>query len=369
MTAGPRAVTTAPSRAAVRRQALHDEQEHALVVASAVPWLLGFHPGRSLVLVGQDRGRQVCLTLRYDLPDPPRPDQAEAAARLAGVLGTTTASLVTVIAFGPGALAGRPARAPARQLTRSGLPVAGLLRIGSGRFWCLCGAPQCARGRPLPWPGPEPAAGAAALRPALASRASLTAAQAPIYGPEADAVSGAIRALGARTFGVGRDIAVMLEALGRCRRGEAVTDPGRVAALLVSLRDVRVRDLAWSLMDSSHTAGHQQLWAGLVRRAPAGYRAAPASLLAFTACQEGKAALARAALDAALSDDPRYSIARRLRFAADSGASASLARPAVTPEQVADAYGMTGAYRGAALRSGWGTDGGIHGVPGHDREP
>jgi Domain of unknown function (DUF4192) len=44
------------------------------------------------------------------------------------------------------------------------------------------------------------------------------------------------------------------------------------------------------------------------------------------------------ALDRALADDPRYSMAQLLRQAIDSGAPPSLARLPMTPEEVAASY-------------------------------
>ena len=61
---------------------------------------------------------------------------------------------------------------------------------------------------------------------------------------------------------------------------------------------------------------HLRLWSDLTRLARPGYVAAPASLLAFVAWQAGDGALANVALDRALADDPRYSMARLLRAGA-----------------------------------------------------
>jgi hypothetical protein len=66
--------------------------------------------------------------------------------------------------------------------------------------------------------------------------------------------------------------------------------------------------------------------------------AAPASLLAFVAWQAGDGALANVALDRALADNRRYSMARLLRRALDSGAPPSVARLPMSPEQVAASY-------------------------------
>lgn len=138
------------------------------------------------------------------------------------------------------------------------------------------GASNAPQGRPLPQPGPGPAAGAARLRPVLASRARLAATVAPLSGPGADAVtrvSGALTAAGPAPLS--RGFTVLLDTLARYRREEAVTHPGRIAALLVSSRDLPVRDL----MDRPPING----------------------------------ARANVALDVALGDDPGYSMAGLLR--------------------------------------------------------
>jgi hypothetical protein len=56
------------------------------------------------------------------------------------------------------------------------------------------------------------------------------------------------------------------------------------------------------------------------------------------AWQQGNGALANVALDRALADDPRYSMAMLLREAIDAGAPPSLARLPMTPEEVAASY-------------------------------
>ena len=66
--------------------------------------------------------------------------------------------------------------------------------------------------------------------------------------------------------------------------------------------------------------------------------AAPASLLAFVAWQAGDGALANVALDRALADEPRYSMALLLRQVITAGAPPSLARLPMTPEEVAASY-------------------------------
>ena len=88
----------------------------------------------------------------------------------------------------------------------------------------------------------------------------------------------------------------------------------------MALRDLRVRDDAWARMDPAHADAHRRLWTDVVRRAQPGYVAAPAALLAFVAWQSGDGALANVALDRALADDPRYSMALLLRQVITAGA-------------------------------------------------
>jgi hypothetical protein len=61
-------------------------------------------------------------------------------------------------------------------------------------------------------------------------------------------------------------------------------------------------------------------------------------LLGFVAWQCGDGALANVALDRALADDPRYSMALLLRQVITAGAPPSMARLPMTPEEVAASY-------------------------------
>ena len=130
---------------------------------------------------------------------------------------------------------------------------------------------------------------------------------------------------------------MVAEAIRRYRCGEAI-DPEFAAWVTVALRELRVRDDAWARMLPEHGDAHTRLWADLTRLAQPGYVAAPASLLAFVAWQQGDGALANVALDRALADSRRYSMAKLLRRALDSGAPPSMARLPMTPEEVAASY-------------------------------
>jgi hypothetical protein len=122
------------------------------------------------------------------------------------------------------------------------------------------------------------------------------------------------------------------------RAGGRYTTDFQLARMTVALRDLRVRDDAWARMDPAHVDAHLRLWIDVTRRAQPGYVAAPAALLAFVAWQSGDGALANVALDRALADDPRYSMALLLRQVITAGAPPSLARLPMTPEEVAASY-------------------------------
>ena len=76
----------------------------------------------------------------------------------------------------------------------------------------------------------------------------------------------------------------------------------------------------------------------MVRRVPARYVPASASLLAFTAWQSGNGALANIAAERALAADPEYSMAQLLLEAISAGMPPSAARLPMTPEEVAASY-------------------------------
>jgi hypothetical protein len=78
-----------------------------------------------------------------------------------------------------------------------------------------------------------------------------------------------------------------------------------------------VRDVAWSMIQSQDIDAHVDLWTQVTRRAAPGHVAAPASLLGFACWLRGDGALARLAIDRALSDDLDYSMAQLIEHTLD----------------------------------------------------
>jgi Domain of unknown function (DUF4192) len=334
-------------------------------LAAVVPGLLGFDPDRSIVVVGtQPPDGQVRVTLRYDLPDPADP---RAAAALAGhavsVLSAQGVTAAAAVGYGTDAAVSPVAAALRERAAGAGIAVTELLRVAGQRYWSyVCTDPGCcpAAGTPFDVTG-HPAARdlAAAGGQVLAGRDELAATLAAVGGQRGAAMRRATaRALGqvdrcaVRLDRAGLRIApsrltaalgqlAVQDAIRRCRGDEAdalLADTEHAAWLTVALREIRVRDDAWARMDPEHLGAHLRFWSHLTRLARPGYVAAPAALLAFVAWQSGDGALANVALDRALADNPRYSMAKLLRQALDSGAPPSMARLPMTPEEVAAAY-------------------------------
>ncbi|HVB45651.1 MAG TPA: DUF4192 domain-containing protein [Streptosporangiaceae bacterium] len=319
---------------------------------AVVPYLLGFHPANSLVVLAVSRpGGRIRLVFRFDLPDPPDPGlTAEITGHAASLLTRNQCTDAVVIGYGPGILV-TPLADRARQvLPAAGITLHDVLRVHEGRYWSYpCGDPSCCppAGHPVP-ASTHPAAVtlAEAGNTAAVSRAALAATIAPLTGSDA-VMTGATRQVEHDAVRLAatrpralltKGLAAVKGAITAYRGGGALTEPGEFAALAVALTSLRIRDDAWARMDPDHTAAHFRLWTDLVRRARPGYAAAPASLLAFTAWQAGDGALGNLALDRALADQPGYSMALLLRDALAACLPPQAARLPMTPEEVAASY-------------------------------
>jgi hypothetical protein len=348
------------------------DREPALVVRAGspaallrlVPHLLGFMPEASLVVIGVAPPRdRIRVTLRYDLPDPPAADlAAEIAAHALGVLSAQQLTAAVAVGYGSAALVTPVARELRESAWQAAIDLKEFLRVADGRYWSyVCGNEKCcpAEGVPFDATAADPAeaeALAAVGDRVLATRAAVAARVAPLGGIAAESMRQATgraeqhvarllakvrksaRLGAARQMIATEGLAAVGAMITRYREGGRFTTDYEIARITVALRDLRVRDDAWARMDPSHAEAHQRLWIDVVRRAQPGHVAAPAALLAFVAWQSGHGALANVALDRALADDPRYSMALLLRQVITAGAPPALARLPMTPEEVAASY-------------------------------
>src|SRR5689334_6453174 len=106
---------------------------------AAVPYLFGFHPADSVVLVGLD-DRRVAFQARADLVTPAAP----VAEQLAEVLVRQGLRQALIIGYGPAARADPMVRALIAELARAGVVTREALRVAGGRYWSYtCTVPEC----------------------------------------------------------------------------------------------------------------------------------------------------------------------------------------------------------------------------------
>jgi hypothetical protein len=323
---------------------------------AAVPVVLRFNPSEpSIVVLGTTPPRSaVALTLRYDIGS--TTDAGALARHAAEILTVQGIKTAYAVGYGPADLVPPVADALRAGLGESGITVAELLRVQDGRYWSyVCTNPECCP--------PEGTAFSLEAHPVtrkyagrvLASREALAATVAPDTGTAAGSMRRATRAARQRAARIAAEagegntkaqrrallqhgLKAVADALDLYRAGGTFTSHKDAAWLALFLQSLQIRDDAWARMVPEHREAHLRLWTDLTTLARSGYAAAPAALLAFCAWQDGDGALANVALDRALADNPRYSMALLLREALDAGAPPSMARLPMTPEDVAAAY-------------------------------
>jgi len=318
----------------------------------AVPYLLGFHPTDSLVLLGLD-DRRLVVTARVDLPDLAEP---RALSQLIDALARGGARELLAVVYGAGGpvpdISGGRGGGTSWQLPwaglvpaldeeckQSGCELGDALYVAGGRWWSyLCdGAGCCPRsGTPLPQaPSQFVAEATFAGMVALPDRASLEAtldpvapdrltAMADLVAAEdrqgvAETVAGrgerAIRSVKRAIFAAARRADAAAEA-----ETEWVLSDADVARFGSALTQSAVRDPVWIAVDAGRLDG-RTLWRELARRLPGRHAAAPLFLFGWGSWRAGNGALAGIAADRAVERDPGYGAADLLRAALTYGLS------------------------------------------------
>jgi Domain of unknown function (DUF4192) len=299
----------------------------------AVPYLLGFHPADSLVLVGLHDGHLV-VTARLDLADVDVPGVVQHALEAMTRGGTT--SLLAVIydeSASPGAAlpVDLTRLVPAAEAVDCDLLE--VLVVAGQRWWSLlCAEPDCcpADGHELPR---EPSAFTTAATyegvVALPDRAALAA----VLDPAPDAERAALHPLiaaaqdtaaaAARDGQAARHERSVKRALFSAARessapGWTPLDNADVARFGSALRTIALRDAVWMAIDDGRLDG-RPLWRDLARRLPAPFDAAPLFLFGWAAWRAGDGTLAGMAADRAVAGDPGYSAADLLLAALARG--------------------------------------------------
>ncbi|MFJ8106624.1 DUF4192 domain-containing protein [Streptomyces sp. NPDC096132] len=338
-------------------------------LADALPYLLGYRPEDSIVLVAlSDRGGRGRFGGRARLGIPAHPGDWEAVARqLAEGLvkggarrGAPPAQMVAYLCQDPAeGETGREVMERLRPLAHSlrlacgklDAPVIEALCISDGRFWSYC----CARvgccpadGTPMGLPGTSVLAAAATyagiqVRGTLRElRARLLPLETGVVPEQEVALDTAGMALVPRILDAANRAVVAeetVELAGRVlrrfteapvvsgnlmadRRDDELLGCDEAATLILGLQDRVTRDRAAEWMEGDEAAPALRLWRALARRCVGPYgehAAAPLTLAGWVAWSSGDELEAREALAMALGADPDYLFARLLHQACNEG--------------------------------------------------
>lgn len=296
-----------------------------------VPYLLGFHPTTSMVVLALQHTR-ILTVARFDLPTGVQDRNrcgsvAELlAARLPGIVDQAV-----LIGYGPHEAVTAAVDITATALTGARIRVRDALRVTDGRWWNLtCTNPRCCPPHGTAFEATTSVAAAAATVAglvALPNRNAVAEQLAPISGPARKAFATATASAVTRLLQLtkkavpingagsgdewmdtppGRAVVVagkesVSDALSTYRNGR-VLDDHRAATLTVLLGIPAVRDTA--ILLSSGDDWQVRMWTDLLRRAEPEFSPAPAILLAVVALQAGNGVLAQCAVNRALHADP-----------------------------------------------------------------
>ncbi|WP_116101620.1 DUF4192 domain-containing protein [Amycolatopsis thermalba] len=308
---------------------------------AAVPHLLSYRPGPSVVLLNHSRGRKrrIIPVIRADLPD--ETCEPDATRELVRCVLRHPGAGVTVLIVGcrPGHRA-PPGTLPHHRLAHrlvaeceaAGRPVDHALwvpEIRGGAPW-RCYHEDC---RPGVLPDDRETVLAAAMAAngqvtygsreelarqlvaddpaAIERRDRLLAAAADDARPDAPAMgsSGVAEPAG--------HVAVVRAALARAVAGDFDLSDEDVVSLAMALSDLRVRDRCLTTAEppgEPPAAAAERLWLELVRRTPPPERAEAAVLLGYAAYRRGDGVLAALAFDNALAAHPGHRLAELLQI-------------------------------------------------------
>ena len=317
---------------APERRGVHDP--HRLRVRrpadflAVIPYLLGFHPEESLVVVLSRRGR-VLLTARLDLPTVGQaPEVAASVGRL-----TAQHDVDELVLVGYGDDEGK-VRQVLQQIgpgLTSVVRVREVLLVSRARWWSLsCTTGCCPPEGAVFDPDAHPLAAEAVYRGLVAGR-SRAALQELVTGPTPEDLPRLrehVANARARLTRLGRPAAAtaMADAVRAVLAAPAGVDvdEAAVARLAVLALDLAVRDVAWALMSRAAAEDHQRLWAQVVAASPPEVASAPLGLLGAAAWIGGNGALLNCCVERLERDDPGYTLGRLLSDLSDRALPPSL---------------------------------------------
>ena len=319
---------------------------------AAIPFLIGYHPQDSLVLVAL-KDEAVGMAMRVDMPVGV---SAEGYDLLASHFLRDGADGAFIVAYvGEGAVDPENVLInTSAALVRAGIDIKESLIVSNNRFRSMiCSDLTCC-----------PPEGSAI--PDLGS--SRIAAEHVIAGHPMpfENVDGLVQSIAAvassfesvwadevQAFWVSSDseeiqelqrdgATAIIDLVGEYREGRGAEDRELAARVIGRLSDIQVRDFALGSHTDESADYYWAMWRDLLRIAPRGFVAPIACLFAAMAYERGEGALAHKGLDRGLGDDDQYSLAHLLRRVFTAGwppQSFSAMRIELHPKVVAAIFG------------------------------
>jgi len=319
---------------------------------AAIPFLIGYHPQDSLVLVAL-KDEAVGMAMRVDIPVGV---SAEGYDLLASHFLRDGADGAFIVAY-VGAGAVDPENVlinTSAALVRAGIDIKESLIVRNNRFRSMicsdltCCPPEGSAipdlgssriaaehviaGHPMPFENEDGLVQSIAALPS--SFESVWADEVQAFWVSSD--SEEIRELQ-------RDGAIaIIDLVGEYREGRGAEDRELAARVIGRLSDIQVRDFALGSHTDESADCYWAMWRDLLRIAPRGFVAPIACLFAAMAYERGEGALAHKGLDRGLGDDDQYSLAHLLRRVFTAGwppQSFSAMRKELHPKVVAAIFG------------------------------
>lgn len=306
-------------------------------VLALVPYVFGFHPEDSLVVVSLDRAGRP-FSARIDLPADVE-DVDLLVDQLVFPVRRSQAVHAFLIAYTDDRrMADAAVGAVADALEEVQVPTAIGIRAHGGRWWPAArgGSRRAARGVGVPYDlrsHPLTSQSVADGAITFGSRRELAASLEPVGWEALEAVAtahAALPPLPTRREELRSEAAWVVGQVARWQGYAAPQeqfDAATMARVLRGLRSKDVRDVVWFEITRENARSHVNLWREVVRTSPDPLAAAPAGLLAFAAWMAGNGALAWCAVERSLAADPDHRLATLVRDALESATPPSVWTP------------------------------------------
>jgi hypothetical protein len=296
---------------------------------TAIPFLLGFHPSDSIVMIAI-KDDAIGLAMRIDLP---QSLDSDAIDQLASHLVRDEADAALLVAYMPDARDDGDALliSLGAGFIRQGISIQESIVVSHNRYRSIiCRDENCCPpfGKELPdYEGSQIAAehvlaGVPMPFSDIAELVDSISADPSSLDPEwSDFVNQFFIADDAEELGaLRRDGVETMELLiDEYRLGHGARDRTLVARMIGRMSDVQIRDYALGIHSEDTYDLYFSMWRELMRLAPRGFVAPIACIVAAMSYESGDGALAQKALDRAFSDDEMYPLAGLLRRVFNAG--------------------------------------------------